>query len=191
MLRYICTYCHATHGVGFKGKNVHVALRMYVLLRHALGGLRARWGKNSHVTLPLYVLLRHAWGGVWGNNFHAALLMYVQTIDRVWLNLKSRSPPKLRVVEKKAGHHFLNKGVNRMIQHIWWQPQMGTKQSDRLLHHRVLQKTEHISGVLVRRRPASNVAFFSARFGVSKLRRFLFTAFRSLEQQDKQLGRQA
>ena len=101
------------------GKTVQVTLHMYVLPRHAWGGVG--WGgvRTFHVTLPAATWW--GWGGVaWGNNFHAALLMYVQTIDRVWFNLKSWLPPKLRAVEKKVGHHFLNKGVNRMIQQWIW-----------------------------------------------------------------------
>ena len=43
-----------------------------------------------------------------------------QTIDRVWLNLKFWLPSKLQAVEKKDGHHFVNKGVNCMIQQWTW-----------------------------------------------------------------------
>ena len=72
---------HAWGGVGVGwGKNVHVALPMYVLPRHPWGGLGLGSGKNSHVTLPLYVLLCLAWGGVGvgrGKNIHVTLHMYV------------------------------------------------------------------------------------------------------------------
>ena len=75
----LCTGSYVTQGLGWS-KDIHVTLCMYVLLRHAWGGVGVEWAKTF--MLRMYVLLRHAWGGVgWGHNFHAALLMYVQTID--------------------------------------------------------------------------------------------------------------
>jgi hypothetical protein len=70
--------------------------------------------------------------------------MYVQTIDRVWLNLKSWLPPKLRAVEKKVGLHFLNKGVNRMIQQwIWRQSVLPCSPKEMMTHLVGLLKKHH------------------------------------------------
>ena len=107
----------------------------YVLLCHAWGGVGVRRGQNVHATLPMYMLLRHTWwgwGGVGcGNNVHSALLLYVQTIDCAWLNLKFWLPPKLRAVERKCGHHFLIKGVNRMIKQWMWRQSQSVLPSQR------------------------------------------------------------
>ena len=61
----VCTCCHVKHGVGMAsgwGKNVQVTLHMYVLPRHAWGGVGLGGARTFHVTVRMYVLLRHAWG---------------------------------------------------------------------------------------------------------------------------------
>ena len=110
--------------------------------RHGLGQERSCYAASVRAATSR---MGWGWGGVgWGNNFHAALLMYVQTIDRVWLNLKSWLPPKLRAVEKKVGLHFLNKGVNRMIQQwIWRQSVLPCSPKEMMAHLVGLLKKHH------------------------------------------------
>ena len=107
-------------GVG-RGKNVHVTLH-YV--RAATS--RKAWGGAKTFMLRCVCTCCFVTHGVgWGHNFHAALLMYVQTIDRVcvWLNLKSWLPPKLQAV--KVSILWVNSGcvvkvVCLALPKRWW-----------------------------------------------------------------------
>lgn len=58
-----------------------------------------------------------------------------QTIDRVWLNLKIWLPCKLQAVEKKDGHHFVNKEMKRMmLQWTWHRTVFPCSPKDMMTH---------------------------------------------------------
>ena len=67
-----------------------------------------------------------------------------QCIDRVWQNLKKWLPRKLQAVEKRKGHHFGSKEVDRMLlQWMWRQSVLPCSPKD-MMHELLKLLKRHV-----------------------------------------------